>query len=289
METNNIFSFRRFGKYLVSDLKRCISNFGLSFLVISLTGLVCYLLVGVISYVSGAGWVSSNALARSLYLWIAFAILVAAMPNKCYGFITDRKLGSNWLMLPVSTVEKFLSMLINCLVIIPSAFFLFSFAIDWLITALDPQLHSTIIGSGMELFDVIVAKAAEESEVNALLTNFITENNIIFSAIDDSMILILAFLLGAILFKSQKATKTILAWFGIGSLLSIILAPVAIMLVGNFDLDTLNALNSGDIEAVTTFAQDFISSAMKFDTIFDVTLLLGMEAAIFMRLKTIKH
>ena len=192
-------------------------------------------------------------------------------------------------MLPVSTVEKFLSMLINCLVIIPSAFFLCSFAIDWLITAIDPQLHSTIIGSGMELFDVIVAKAAEESEVNALLTNFITENNIIFSAIDDSMILILAFLLGAILFKSQKATKTILAWFGIGSLLSIILAPVAIMLVGNFDLDTLNALNSGDIEAVTTFAQDFISSAMKFDTIFDVTLLLGMEAAIFMRLKTIKH
>jgi aromatic ring-opening dioxygenase LigB subunit len=61
------------------------------------------------------------------------------------------------------------------------------------------------------------------------------------------------------------------------------------MLVGNFDLDTLNALNNGDIETVTTFAQDFISSAMKFDTIFDVTLLLGMEAAIFMRLKTIKH
>ena len=289
METNNIFSFRRFGKYLVSDLKRCIANFGLSFLLISLTGLICYLLVGVISYVCGAGWISSNALARSLYLWIAFAILVVAMPNKCYGFINDRKLGSNWLMLPASTVEKYLSMLINCLVIIPSAFFLFSFAIDWLITAIDPQLHSTIIGSGMELFDVIVAKAAEESEVNALLTNFITENNIIFSAIDDSMILILAFLLGAILFKSQKATKTILAWFGIGSLLSIILAPVAIMLVGNFDLDTLNALNSGDIEAVTTFAQDFISSAMKFDTIFDVTLLLGMEAAIFMRLKTIKH
>lgn len=289
METNNIFSFRRFGKYLVSDLKRCIANFGLSFLVISLTGLVCYLLVGVISYVSGAGWVSSNALARSLYLWIAFAILVVAMPNKCYGFITDRKLGSNWLMLPVSTVEKFLSMLINCLVIIPSAFFLCSFAIDWLITAIDPQLHSTIIVSGMELFDVIVAKASAESEVNALLTNFITENNIIFSAIDDSMILILAFLLGAILFKSQKATKTILAWFGIGTLLSIILTPVAIMLVGNFDLDTLNALNNGDIETVTTFAQDFISSAMKFDTIFDVTLLLGMEAAIFMRLKTIKH
>jgi hypothetical protein len=60
------------------------------------------------------------------------------------------------------------------------------------------------------------------------------------------------------------------------------------MFVGNYDL-AVNALNSGDIEAVTTFAQDFISSAMKFDTIFDVTLLLGMEAAIFMRLKTIKH
>lgn len=37
---NGTFNIKRFGKWFVSDLKACISNYGLSFMLISMMGLI---------------------------------------------------------------------------------------------------------------------------------------------------------------------------------------------------------------------------------------------------------
>ena len=39
---NGTFNIKRFGKWFVSDLKACISNYGLSFMLISMMGLIIY-------------------------------------------------------------------------------------------------------------------------------------------------------------------------------------------------------------------------------------------------------
>lgn len=289
MKTDNIFNFSRFGKYLVSDIRRCVANFGISFLVIVLTGLFLYLIVGTMSLVTGEGWMASNALARTIYLLISFAVLIVSMPVKCYGFITDRKAGANWLMLPVSTTEKFVSMLINCLIILPAAFFAFTLAIDWLIVVIDPYASMTIPEGFKELSNMIAAEAAQESEVNALISNFMNENMLLRGVVDDFMVMILVFLLGALFFKTNKAAKTILAWIAAGSILSMILAPIVMMLAGNLEAETINAISSGDLNASIDFANSFIPKLLGIDTLSDALLLIGTATAIFFRIKTIRH
>lgn len=289
MKTDNIFNFSRFGKYLVSDIRRCVANFGISFLVIVLTGLFLYLIVGTMSLVTGEGWMASNALARTIYLLISFAVLIVSMPVKCYGFITDRKAGANWLMLPVSTTEKFVSMLINCLIILPAAFFACTLAIDWLIVVIDPYASMTIPEGFKGLVDMIAAEASQESEVNALISNFMNVNVLLRDTIDDFMMMILVFLLGALFFKTNKAAKTILAWIAAGSILSMILAPIVMMLAGNLEAETINAISSGDLNASIDFANSFIPKLLGIDTLSDTLLLIGTATAIFFRIKTIRH
>ena len=49
---NDIFNFRRFGKYFASDIRTCAANYGLSLLTISLLSpLVLYVIVATINQI----------------------------------------------------------------------------------------------------------------------------------------------------------------------------------------------------------------------------------------------
>lgn len=289
MESNSIFNIQRFVKYLASDLKRCVANFGVSFLVITLTGVFAYLIIGVISMATGSGWVSANALARAIFMCISAVVLIIIMPEKCYGFITDKRRGASWLMLPVSTTEKFVSMLVNTLIIIPAAFIGGALLLDFLIVVLDPNLDTTVIVGIKEVFDVIAVKAATESEVNSLISENIANGRIFLTSIDDGAMSILIFLLGALYFKKNKAAKTILAWLAVASVISVCVSPLMLMITGNIDMDTINAIGNGDIEAATRMANGFVNKAVIFDVILDTALMIGAATGIFFRIKTIKH
>ena len=289
MENNNIFNCKRFGKYLVSDLTRCGANFGLSFIAITLAGVLAYLIAGAVSMATGSGWYSSTALLRTIYIGISAVILICTMPAKCYGFITDKRAGANWLMLPVSTTEKFVSMLIITMIIIPAAFLAGVLLLDWLIVALDPNLDTTIIGGMKELFSVLSTIAAEDSEVNAFLTENIADGKIFLTSIDDIATWILMFLLGALYFKKNKAAKTILAWIGFCIIISIFTSPFMLSMSGNINMETINAANNGDLEASYMIVDELINKAIVFDVILDTILMVGTAVGIFFRIKTLKH
>ena len=289
MEINNIFNPKRFCNYLISDLTRCGANFGVSFFALTLTGLLAYLIAGAVSMVTGSGWYSSIALLRAIYVGIAAIILISTMPAKCYGFITDRRAGANWLMLPASTTEKFISMLINTVIIIPAAFLAGVLLLDWLIVALDPNLDTTIIGGIKELFFVFSDMAARESVANGYLLENIANGKIFLTSIDDIVTWILLFLLGALYFKKNKAAKTVLAWIGSCIVISIFVSPFMLALSGSIDLEALNAVGNGDIEAATQIADSFINKAIVFDVILDTILMVGAAVGIFFRIKTLKH
>lgn len=289
MEINNIFNPKRFGNYLVSDLTRCGANFGVSFLALTLTGLLAYLIAGAVSMVTGSGWYSSIALLRAIYVGIASIILISTMPSKCYGFITDRRAGANWLMLPASTAEKFISMLINTVIIIPAAFLAGVLLLDWLIVALDPNLDTTIIGGIKELFFVFSDMAARESVANGYLLENIANGKIFLTSIDDIVTWILLFLLGALYFKKNKAAKTVLAWIGSCIVISIFVSPFMLSMSGNINMETINAVNNGDLEASYMIVDELINKAIVFDVILDTILMVGTAVGIFFRIKTLKH
>ena len=288
MEINNIFNCKRFGKYLVSDLRRCGANFGISFIAITLAGVLAYLIAGAVSMATGSGWYSSNALIRTIYIGISAVILICTMPAKCYGFITDKRAGANWLMLPVSTTEKFVSMLIITMIIIPATFLAGVILLDWLIVALDPNLDTTIIGGMKELFLLISEMAAQESEVNAFVMDKIANCKIFLTSFDLAT-WVLIFLLGALYFKKNKATKTVLTWIAVCIIISIFVSPLMLALSGSIDMETINAVGGGDIEAATQIADNFIRKTIVFDVILDTILMVGATVGIFFRIKTLKH
>ena len=91
MKTNDIFDFRRFGKYFASDLKTCAANYGLSLLVTALLlPLTTYCItIGFNALMSGL-WDGPDMWLRATCFCIAMICIVVQMPVKCYGRITEK-------------------------------------------------------------------------------------------------------------------------------------------------------------------------------------------------------
>lgn len=287
---NQIFNFRRFGRYYVTDLRRCMANYGLSALVTALIGIIAYVFTGLISTILGGEWLSLPLAARIMIFGIAALVLIINMPSKCYGFITDKQAGSNWILTPVSVTEKYISMLLNTLLVIPLVFVAVYFAIDSLIVFLDPDLDTSLISAFINAFRSV---GGFLTEINADLDpaelqmfDQIGNKISLWSGTDDIMNIILSFLLGAVFFKRNKAAKTILAWIVLSMAFSIILTPLMVSFGMNFISQAETLTTEAD---VLYWLEDNIGAAMIFDTVLDLAMFLILSAAIFFRIKTIKH
>ena len=121
----NIFKLDRFGKFLAYDLNNTWNQYGLSLLIIGLTPTIVVLLNYVMHLVFSGG--ESFPFGLGVFLTIvAIAVMVAiiAGPKKIYGHVTDKKAGSDYILVPASTFEKFSSMMVNVCVVIPIALFI---------------------------------------------------------------------------------------------------------------------------------------------------------------------
>ena len=118
---NDIFSFSRFGRYFRSEFASIFSGKGISILAFGLMPVYIFVLDILFSsfgYEYNYMYVSS----RSIFFAIAGFIFVIWMPAACYGYITEKRAGSMFTLLPVSSLEKTLSMIINTMIIIPLSF-----------------------------------------------------------------------------------------------------------------------------------------------------------------------
>ena len=136
---NNVFSAKRFGKYFSYDLKHCIDTFGLSLLILGLMPMITFLFASIISFIVSGDWIPDNTVNRIVAAVIAVFIATIMFPVKAYGEITDKKAGSNFLMVPASTFEKWLSGSLMTLVIVPVALVLLLLGVDLLLGALLPS------------------------------------------------------------------------------------------------------------------------------------------------------
>lgn len=253
-QMNNIFSFRRFSNFLLYELKNLKSRHYNEILLMGLLPLMMGFITMSLNLFRGNPLADADfSTARSLTFAMVL-IIPLFFPAKVYGFLTDRKAGANWTLIPASHFEKYLAMLIVLLLVVPAAIVLLLFCSDAILAT---AFHA---GYGEGVI-ITLLREVPASFICLALAGYVNT--------------CLVFLLGSLCFKKAKVAKTFLACF---------LVSVVLTLVGNiFGVEKLgdqmmSAILEIDVENINLWLNIFIFGFM--------ALFAGM---VFYRLKTIKY
>jgi len=265
---NKIFNIKRFGNYLLWDIRNAKNNFGLSYLLLGMTPLflyVVFLIVCLIFDFDNISNFSVDSQAKLALAVTASTVLALALPVKQYGAVTEKKAGSSWLMVPASTLEKTLSSIILTCVIAPLGFAVLFLACDAIATLL-PGYGSSLYGYLTTVSDRI----SEEMTVNGLEINM----NAKLAGYLNWCEVILTFTLGAMFFKKSKTAKTILSVMGI----LILLSAISALIFGEIDFSNLTI-----DESKILFYINFVVSVI-YIAVFAV-----LDLGLFFRIKKLTH
>ncbi len=288
----DIFNFNRFGKYFMSDIRTCAANYGLSLICIPIFSFsILYAFDICAELLMGNGWSGPGTGSRFTLFLVAMACIVITMPVKCYGKITEKQYGSQWLMIPVSKLEKFLSMTILTCIAAPVTGGLLYLGLDALVCGIDHTCGNSILNWAFNLEsrlnEFFVAENITAEPEFGLVMNFLNQLKSPWLYIDDTIQISLPFLLGALCFKSGKTVKTFLALAVFSTITGIICTPL--MVSWTKSMAELTADGNFALEAETLFNTWILKNIALVDTISDTVTNLALMAAIYLRIKTLKH
>lgn len=269
---NNIFNYRRFSKYFVYDLKRWLSSYGMTFLLLSMMPLILHFIVLGYSMAFGQGYHVPGIEARAVVFCIITFLLVLTYPANVYGFITEKKAGTTFLMIPASLTEKFVSMILNTVLVLPVSFAFIYLMTDAVLTAIFPDTGGALIASFTGVLTEVMTllqNGAMHLSIFSLIMNFIS--NILF------------FLLCAITFRKHKVLYPILILIGIQMLIGLFAGVFMFMNTDCIDLWFNQFIDNPDSLISMLSAYNVVSA------IFNIIVILALGTAVFYRLKTIKH
>ena len=270
MTMSNIFNAGRFLDYFIYDLRNARNNYWLSALISGFMPIILFIFYELLYRTASGEWGSFGAEFQILAVTITFSVTVISFPGKVYGRLTEKRSGSSWLMLPASSFEKWLSMVLVVCVALP----LF---IGTLFLGSDAILSATISGYGFSLFsrmaelgEGIVDTGKEILRIDPGLMLFLNWCEIILS-----------FTLGALVFKKAKAAKTILVWI----ILVLVILPVMMSIMGS------THISSEDLElmAESGSLEPFIRKINAVITTAYTLILGGLLAGTYIRIRTLKH
>ena len=287
---NDIFNIRRFGNYLASDARSCVANYGLSMLLISLMGLIIYIGTVIMGVIFNGSWGGPELSFRVSTFAVSLLILVLTMPVKCYGRITEKRFGSQWLMVPASGFEKFLSMIIMTVIVIPASVCLVYLGTDALLCAIDPTCGKGMLASFRGVLDELInISVASSSDLAAYpeLANFVKQVSCPWLYLDDIMGMFLITLAGAVIFEKGKTSKTIIFYILISTIIGLAIIPFTNAFFKqfadlSFSADTPEAMNQ-------LFSAGVFRHAALIDTINDTLINLALMTVIYFRIKNLKH
>ena len=287
---NDIFNFRRFGKYFTSDIRSCSANYGLSMLLISMMGLIIYAGTIIMGLIFKGQWGGPELGFRITTFAVCLVCLTFTMPVKCYGRVTEKRFGTQWLMIPASSFEKSLSMIILNAIVMPVAMCTAYFLVDAILCSLDGTCGASIAGSLKALLDqfleISLASQSDISEFPAL-AHFVKQVSCPWLYVDDIIQMFLITLSGAVIFTKGKTSKTILCFIAITTALGLVLTPITSAVFKefatlNFEANTPEAMNQ-------LFGMWPFRHAALLDTVNDTLINLGLIIGIYFRVKTLKH
>lgn len=274
---NETFSAQRFSKYFKYDLQQLWNNNGKAAVILGFISVISYILWITCSLVFSGSWQGPGVIARLVFFYVGFLALILYQ-TRTYGYLTEKKAGQAWLMLPASTLEKFVSMMIITVILIPLAYTISYMALDSLIGLLDPTTGGPILAgysTVMEKVNEGLSAASEEGfhfNLAAFAVPFVLQ----------SLSNILYFLLCGLCFKKWK----ILGGFGVLIGIEMLIVPLFSHLVFKFWTPALANYDFGDDPVLLT---ETLNKAVSYGNVFNAVLVVGLAIAIYYRLKTLKH
>lgn len=263
---SNIFDIHRFWRYLKWEVSGIKDKYLFSILILGAFPIVMFTLNGLLGIIFTGTWKVPEELGVNS-IWIAITIFILTFPAKTYGKITEKRYGSEWLMIPASPLEKTLSITVFTCVIAPVFLIAMLLVCDIALGSIFPSTYGT---------PLLFREIHINPEAIGLDSDFrFNAGALIYTGICCN---ILMFVLGSLCFKRSKAAKTLLVDFIVGLF---IIAPIAIKffneggLIGQIE-------NAGDtfliVERMKTLLWTW--TGVEF---------LALVAAIYYRIRTIKH
>lgn len=264
---SNIFDFKRFGKYFGYSLRNARNNFSLSLLICALTPVLVFVFYEFICLVFDGHFSASSTWLRDFAAALGFLLVILIAPAKLFGCITDKRSGTNFLMIPASTFEKWLSIMLICALVLPLCLGVLMLAGD--------TLMELVFGSGYAggyLFTLLRDSFSIELDggltINAFAIGYV-----------GWITSILSYTLGAVIFKKAKVGKTLLCLM----LLSIVFGFLAVTASCNMAFGSQECLSIEDDPLVVVSRINLLQNLI-------YLVYAGIVAgAIYLRLKTIKH
>ena len=273
---NEVFSFKRFWTYFKYDLVQLYRRHAKAALLFAGSGLILYVAWIAGSLVFDHCWSAPSIGARVVVAMLSAAALEFYYAY-LYGFVTDRRKGSSYLMIPASKTEKFVSILLNALIVVPVAFIAVQLGVDALLCLLDPTMEGTMAGGGYDVVAGLMERLADEEDLLLLRSSMSTA--FILSLLSFAFNY-LYFLLCGMCFRKSKIVGAVAIVIGVTFVLSLcsglFIGPLTEWAM-NFDFD--------DVYEAQAFARGFLRGL----TIVEAFMVLGIGWGIFHRLKTLKH
>jgi len=274
METNsiskNIFDFKRFWNHIKFESWKIWRDNNYSLLILAFAPILFTILMSIFSFIFGFDMEYGSV--NKVLFFIAAGIVILAFPSRIYGNLTDKEKACPYLMLPVSTTEKYLTMLFTCCFSLPLFFCLGYFGSDWLLSVIMGEKYGTaMIASGLsEKFLETTREGGLDLKMSLKAVMYLNWcENILF------------FTLGAIFFKKSKIAKTILAGIVIVSIISSLC--VSFFGTSSIDEERLEKLFANTSKETISLWFNIIIYSL-YLVIFAV-----LDTLIYLRLKTIEH
>ena len=272
---NEIFNFNRFWTYFKYDLKQMWRNHSKAAIMIGGASAIFYVIWVLASLVFTQHWSSPVIYARVGVFILAFTILELYMVRS-YGYLTEKKAGSNWLMVPASKAEKFVSMLLMVCIVIPLLFFVTYLAIDGILALVDPTYKGALLVSGIDAYSELIRGISEFSTESPIT---FTPASIIFSLVIGLFCNFLYFLLCGICFKKNKLVGVIAILFGLSLVLSLLTGIFVPRIFTNIDFNNMN-----DMQIAR-----WVTGCMNAGVIISCLFTIGLGWGVWRRIKTIQH
>ena len=274
---NETFQLRRFWQYFRYDFMQVMRSHGRPLLLFAGLGLFYFLVQGLLSLSFSGTW-SYPGQAVRIGMFVVVCTVMELYIARIYGHLTDRKAGSAWLLVPASRLEKYISMLLMVLVVIPVCVWAIYLAVDALLVLVFPAMSQPVVGSFFSGLSTLMQSFAEMSGSESPIV--VSPAGMVGILLLGHVINFLFFLLCGLCFRKYKISGGLLVIFILSMVLSILSALALIPTFQHLDFDA-GFEDEQALRLATSILNGFIAVAC--------LVAAGLGWGVWRRIKTLQH
>lgn len=255
---NNTFNINRFGNVVRRDGMNYFPNFGWTLVVLWALPVILWFLTYISMETFDTGVISNRTTTISTLMWLSLMIV----PSRLYKNYNDSRKGVILAMTPASSLEKFLSMILYCVVITPIVYLIGALFIDTIL-ALKPGtnpydgfIFSDFFSKNYESYREILSLG--EEELNRSIYDYMLSKNPFVYKMLQILGFSSVFMFTNMLFKKRKLSKTIGILTILGIIFSICVVRYIINLEYNFNANWTDEEITNYVKGVVNYAYNFI-------------------------------